>query len=77
MRYLYPFWRSWIKGVYDKKPDLQQYLLTGSARLDTYKRDGDSLLGRYHYWRLHPFTLDELPTDIQPDSISWETSSSV
>lgn len=63
----YPFWKSWIKGVYDKKPDLQQYLLTGSARLDTYKRDGDSLLGRYHYWRLHPFTLDELPTDIQPE----------
>src|SRR5690606_4374188 len=24
-------------------------------------RGGDSLLGRYHYWRLHPFALDERP----------------
>jgi predicted AAA+ superfamily ATPase len=35
--------------------------VTGSARLDVYKKGGDSLLGRYHYWRLHPFTIDELP----------------
>ena len=60
----YPRWKSWIKGVYDTKPEAQQYLLTGSARLDTYKRGGDSLLGRYHYWRLHPFTLDELPAGV-------------
>jgi len=62
----YPRWKSWIKGVYDTKPATQQYILTGSARLDTYKRGGDSLLGRYHYWRLHPFTLDELPPDVAP-----------
>lgn len=57
----YPRWKQWIKGVYDKKPVDQQYCVTGSARLDVYKRGGDSLLGRYHYWRLHPLTLDELP----------------
>lgn len=57
----YPKWKEWIKGVYDKRPPHQQYLVTGSARLDTYRQGGDSLLGRYHYWRLHPFTLDELP----------------
>lgn len=28
------------------------------------KRAEDSLLGRYHYWRLHPLTLDELPPNI-------------
>ena len=33
--------------------------MTGSARLDIYRRGGDSLLGRYHYWRMHPFTIDE------------------
>lgn len=60
----YPYWKRWIKGVYDTKPLSQQYLVTGSARLDTYKRGGDSLLGRYHYWRLHPLTLDELPNDV-------------
>ncbi|OGT36690.1 MAG: hypothetical protein A3F12_00200, partial [Gammaproteobacteria bacterium RIFCSPHIGHO2_12_FULL_38_14] len=59
-------WKRWIKGVYDTRPPHQQYFVTGSARLDVYRRGGDSLLGRYHYWRLHPFTLDELPSDILP-----------
>ena len=57
-------WKNWIKGVYDTRPKKQQYLVTGSARLDVYKRGGDSLMGRYHYWRLHPLTLDELPPKI-------------
>lgn len=57
-------WKRWIKGVYDTRPLHQQYFVTGSARLDVYRRGGDSLLGRYHYWRLHPFTLDELPKNI-------------
>jgi predicted AAA+ superfamily ATPase len=55
----YPRWKQWIKGIYDSKPSGQQYVVTGSARLDTYRRGGDSLMGRYHYWRLHPITLDE------------------
>lgn len=62
----YPRWKSWIKGIYDKKPEDQQYLVTGSARLDVYKRGGDSLMGRYHYWRLHPLTIDELPPGFSP-----------
>ncbi|MCD6039962.1 MAG: hypothetical protein K0S27_1362 [Gammaproteobacteria bacterium] len=60
----YPRWKQWIKGIYDTHPPDQQYLITGSARLDVYRREGDSLIGRYHYWRLHPFTLDELPANI-------------
>ena len=35
-------------------------MLTGSARLAVYRRGGDSLQGRYHYYRLHPFSLAEL-----------------
>src|ERR1700733_15804689 len=50
----YPHWKSWIKGVWDSRPAGQNYLVTGSARLDVYERGGDSLMGRYHYWRLHP-----------------------
>jgi hypothetical protein len=34
-------------------------LATGSARMDVYRRGGDSLMGRYHYYRLHPFSLAE------------------
>ncbi|MCD4674999.1 MAG: ATP-binding protein [Desulfobacula sp.] len=57
----YRNWKNWIKGVYDTNEGSAQFLITGSARLDIYRRGGDSLLGRYHYWRLHPFGFDEYP----------------
>ncbi len=60
----FPRWKNWIKGIYDTSDSALAYLITGSARLDVYKKGGDSLLGRYHYWRLHPFTLDEIPVGI-------------
>ena len=53
-------WKSWIKGEYDKHGNRHQFLVTGSARLDIYRRGGDSLQGRYHHYRLHPFTCAEL-----------------
>lgn len=59
-------WKRWLKGVYDVKLAQQRFMVTGSARLDVYRRGGDSLMGRYHYWRLHPLTLDELPDGIKP-----------
>lgn len=34
--------------------------MTGSAQLDFYRYDGDSLQGRYHLLRLHPFSIAEL-----------------
>ena len=36
-----------------------QIIVTGSARLDHFRKGGDSLLGRYIPYRLHPFTLNE------------------
>ena len=57
----FPRWKSWIKGLYDVSHEIHSFLITGSARLVIYRRGGDSLMGRYHYWRLHPFTLDEIP----------------
>jgi predicted AAA+ superfamily ATPase len=63
----YPRWKGWIKGVYDIFHESHILLVTGSARLDIYRRGGDSLMGRYHYWRLHPFTLDEFPEGITPE----------
>ncbi len=59
-----PRWKTWIKGIYDESHKSHAFLVTGSARLDIYRRGGDSLMGRYHPWRLHPFTLDELPKGI-------------
>jgi predicted AAA+ superfamily ATPase len=56
----YQSWRNWLKGKYDKAKSKRSFLITGSARLDLYRRMGDSLLGRYHYLRLHPFSVAEL-----------------
>lgn len=55
----YRQWKNYIKGIYDVHKDQWRILLTGSARLDVYQRGGDSLMGRYHYWRLHPFSVAE------------------
>ena len=63
----YKLWRSLIKGFYDKNKDHQKYLVTGSARLDHYRRGGDSLLGRYRYLRLHPFSAGEMKCKNQSD----------
>lgn len=65
----YPRWKRWIKGIYDVEGDRHAILVTGSARLDVYRRGGDSLLGRYHYWRLHPFTIDEIPAKMTPKTV--------
>ncbi len=56
----YKKWKTLVKGEYDKHKDRFKFLVTGSARLDIFRRGGDSLQGRYHYYRLHPFTLAEL-----------------
>jgi len=53
-------WRNLIKGFYDKNRSEIEFIITGSARLDYYSKGGDSLQGRYHYHRLHPFSLMEI-----------------
>ena len=56
----YKKWRSLVKGLFDKNKDDMNFIVTGSARLDHFRKGGDSLLGRYRYYRLHPFTVSEL-----------------
>ncbi|MBN22162.1 MAG: AAA family ATPase [Bdellovibrionaceae bacterium] len=53
-------WRNLVKGFYDQNKEFQKFIVTGSARLDHYRRGGDSLLGRYRYLRLHPLSIGEL-----------------
>lgn len=53
-------WRNLVKGFYDTLKNTHSFLVTGSARLDHFRKGGDSLLGRYHYYRLHPYSLSEL-----------------
>ncbi len=53
-------WKRNLKGVYDTLVAPCDILVTGSARLNVYKKGSDSLLGRYFHFRLHPFSLREL-----------------
>jgi predicted AAA+ superfamily ATPase len=53
-------WKTWLKGLYDTRGVPPGILVTGSARLDVLRKGGDSLAGRFHSYRLHPFTVKEL-----------------
>lgn len=56
----YRHWKNYLKGIYDKNKSRFKIAVTGSARLDIFRRGGDSLLGRYRLFRLHPLSLNEL-----------------
>jgi uncharacterized protein len=56
----YRRWRNFLKGLYDTRRPDQRILVTGSGRLEMYRFGGESLQGRYHLLRLHPFSVAEL-----------------
>lgn len=53
-------WKSFLKGLFDRFESRLAILVTGSARMDVFRKDGDSLMGRYFNYRLHPLTVAEL-----------------
>jgi len=53
-------WRDILKGAYDGFSDEFRFLITGSARLDLFRRVGDSLVGRYNLFHMFPLTLSEI-----------------
>lgn len=52
-------WKGWLKGVVDGRPAQQALLVTGSARMETWRQSGESLAGRYLLFRLHPVSVRE------------------
>ena len=58
-------WKSWLKGVADGRTPGQQLLVTGSARMDTFRQSGESLVGRYFRLRLHPLSVREWSEQMQ------------
>ncbi len=56
----YRNWKNYLKGEHDKYKEKFHILVTGSAKLDIYRKGSDSLLGRYRSYRLHPLSLGEL-----------------
>ncbi len=53
-------WKNLLKGFFDACEGQASVLVTGSARLNVYKRGGDSLMGRYFLYRMHPLSVGEL-----------------
>ena len=53
-------WKSYLKGIYDTRQPHLQILVTGSARLETFRQSGDSLAGRFFRHRLNPLSLTEI-----------------
>jgi predicted AAA+ superfamily ATPase len=78
----YARWRTLLKGFFDTYGERARVLVTGSARLDIFRRGGDSLMGRYLLYRVHPWSVGEclrteLPSrEIQPpaevEAADWD-----
>lgn len=62
-------WKSWLKGIYDTEGIPPAIIVTGSAKLDTYRKVGDSMAGRFFQFRLHPLDLKEIHAQISPDNL--------
>jgi predicted AAA+ superfamily ATPase len=56
----YRQWKNYLKGEYDKYKERFKILVTGSARMDIYRKGGDSLQGRYYNYLLHPLSINEV-----------------
>lgn len=63
----YPRWKQFLKGFFDVYGDQVRIIVTGSSRLDVYRRGGDSLMGRYFPYRMHPFSIAETLHQNLPD----------
>lgn len=56
----YGKWKTFLKGFFDTYKGKVKIIVTGSSRLDIYRKGGDSLMGRYFTYRLHQLSLAEL-----------------
>ena len=62
----FPRWKEFLKGFFDTYGDRVHIVVTGSSRLDVFQRGGDSLMGRYFHYRMHPFSVAELASPTWP-----------
>jgi predicted AAA+ superfamily ATPase len=55
----YERWKNFLKGFFDSYCDATKIIVTGSAKLDIYRTSGDSMMGRYFPYRVHPLSVAE------------------
>ena len=53
-------WKDILKGIYDTHKSNYQFVITGSAKLDIFRRSGDSLVGRYFLTHIFPISAGDL-----------------
>ena len=63
----FPRWKQFLKGFFDTHADRVRIAVTGSSRMNVYRRGGDSLMGRYFPYRMHPFSVAETIARELPD----------
>jgi predicted AAA+ superfamily ATPase len=63
-------WKSWLKGIYDVEGIPPAIIVTGSARLDAFRKTGDSLAGRHFSFRLHPLDVKEAIAQTGLDAVT-------
>lgn len=62
----YPNWKNILKGYFDEFRRKINFVITGSARLDLFRRSGDSLVGRYFLFRMFPLS----PREVQGEQLN-------
>ncbi len=65
----YKDWKNWLKGFFDQYEKQMRLVVTGSARMDIFRKGGDSLMGRYFHYRMHPLSLRELSGGFNPNKV--------
>jgi len=68
-----PRWKQKLKGLYDTSRQAYPIVVTGSARLDVFRKGGDSLLGRFLPYHVHPLTVGETAGPPSPEEIFHRT----
>lgn len=53
-------WKDILKGAFDIFGDEFRFCITGSARLDLFRRSGDALIGRYSLFHMMPLSINEI-----------------
>lgn len=59
-------WKSFLKGIYDSEGIPPAMVVTGSARMEAFRKVGDSLAGRFFSYRLHPLDIREMRDAMAP-----------
>lgn len=69
-----PKWKNILKDYFDKFENAARFIVTGSARLDWFRKSGDALTGRYFLFHLFPLSLSEATGHPLPAPESEETA---